>query len=77
MPNHSIQLGHFEKSEDWVGNNAAFSCLAAGCGKVFIVNSFADKEGRECPSCRRSKGFVTASQSKGGKAWIEWDEAAK
>ena len=74
MRKHSISLGHFEMGEDWLGNNAAFACPAAGCGKVFIVSTFAHGEGRKCPSCGRSTAFISGSQSKGGQAWIEWDE---
>ena len=42
------------------------------CGKVYIVSPLIDKKGRKCPACGLSKGFITASQSKNGKAWIEW-----
>lgn len=72
MPKRSMVLGAFEKHEDWHGNNAAFTCPVPDCGKVYIVSALVDKKGRECPACGLSKAFLTASQSKGGKAWIEW-----
>jgi hypothetical protein len=73
MPIRYIQVGKIEKSEDWYGNNAAFVCPMPECGKVYIVSAIVDKDGRECPSCKQSKAFVTGSQSKNGEAHIEWN----
>ena len=56
------------KCDDWVGNNAAFTCDA--CGKVFILSGVLHQKGRACPSCGKSKGFVSGGRSSGGKAWI-------
>jgi hypothetical protein len=72
MPTRLMVHGAFEKHEDWVGNNAAFTCPLPDCGKVYIASALIHKEGRECPACGLSKAFVTGSQSKDGKAWIEW-----
>jgi hypothetical protein len=62
-----------EKGEDWVGNNAAFTCPRRDCGKVYIVSEFLHPNGRRCPACNLSEGFVRGSQSKGGQARIEWE----
>jgi transcription elongation factor Elf1 len=72
MPTRSIVIGAFETNEDWVGNNAAFSCPVPDCGKVYIVSALIHKQGRTCPGCGLSKAFVTNTQSKSGEAWIEW-----
>lgn len=58
-------LGHLE---DWRGNNIASNCPV--CGKVFIVSGLADKSGRPCPNCGKSRGFV---DERGEVASIEWD----
>lgn len=52
-------LGHLE---DWQGNNIAVACPV--CLKVFIVSGMIHRKGRECPSCGKSKAFV----SQDGKA---------
>jgi hypothetical protein len=72
MQTRPIKLGAFRKDEDWQGNNVAFTCPLPDCGKVYIVSALIDKKGRKCPACGLSEGFITASQSKNGKAWIEW-----
>jgi transcription elongation factor Elf1 len=72
MPTRSIRLGAFQRDEDWQGNNAAFTCPLPDCGKVYIVSALIDKKGRKCPACGLSKALISAAQSKGGKAWIEW-----
>ena len=72
MHAREMKLAVFEKDEDWVGNNAAFACPLPDCGKVYIVSALIHKEGRECPACGQSRGFVSNTQSKGGKAWIAW-----
>jgi hypothetical protein len=33
-----MRIGHLEKDEDWLGNNAAFTCPKGGCGKVYILS---------------------------------------
>ncbi len=75
MQTRDIQVGRPGEAEDWRGNNAAFACPVPRCGKVYIVSTFTDRGGRECPTCSLSKAFVTGSQSKGGRAWIEWDDS--
>jgi rubrerythrin len=45
--------GHLD---DWNGNNIALSCPV--CGKVYIVSGQHDRNGKECPNCGKSKGFV-------------------
>jgi hypothetical protein len=32
-----------------------------------------DKNGRECPSCGKSKAFVKGGEKSNGSAWIEYD----
>ena len=65
-----IRIGHLEKDEDWLGNNAAFTCPQHGCGKVYIVSALIHKNGRECPACGRSKTFVSGGRSRNGEARI-------
>lgn len=59
-------------NEDWLGNNAAFCCPV--CGKVFIVSSMINKNGRKCPVCGKSTGFCKGGQLSGGIAYIEWED---
>jgi DNA-directed RNA polymerase subunit RPC12/RpoP len=56
---------------DFHGNNAAFNCPE--CGKLFVVSEIMDKNGRECPSCGKSKAFVKGGEKSNGSAWIEYD----
>jgi len=57
------------RDEDWLGNNAAFTCPV--CGKVFIVSGFIlDK--RKCPGCGKSTGVIKGGQKRGGRAFIKW-----
>ncbi len=58
------------RDEDWVGNNAAFTCPK--CGKVFVTSELLHKDGRDCPDCGNTRAHVEGSQKTGGKAWIEW-----
>jgi transcription elongation factor Elf1 len=60
--------GHLE---DFRGNNIAFNCPV--CGKVLVVNGILDKNGRECPNCGKSRGFV---DERGRAAFIEYDVAS-
>ena len=57
--------------EDWLGNNAAFTCPV--CGKVFLISGILRSE-RQCPSCGQSRGGVIGSPAKGGSAWITWGD---
>ncbi len=61
-------------TEDWEGNNAAFTCPL--CGKVFIVRGAANIHNgvRRCPNptCGKSTGHVEGGRMSGGSAWIEW-----
>ena len=57
--------------EDWLGNNAAFTCPQ--CGQVYLVSGFLKHE-RPCPHCGMSRARVTGSSAQGGKAVISWDE---
>jgi len=72
MAKHEIDAQAMTLDEDWIGNNAAFTCPK--CGKVFVVSGHINKNGRDCPKCRKVKGFVVGGQKNGGQAWIEWDE---
>ena len=54
--------------EDWVGNNAAFTCPS--CGNVFIVSGPLHRKGRACPECGQSRAFVEGGAKSGGRAWI-------
>jgi hypothetical protein len=55
--------------EDWQGNNIALACPV--CLKVFIVSGMIHRKGRECPSCGKSKAFVSQD---GKTASIECSE---
>lgn len=58
-------LGHLE---DWRGNNIALNCPV--CGKVYLVSGLSDQNGRECPNCFKSLGFVDIH---GKYAKVEWN----
>ena len=49
MPVRFILSDGFRKSEDWLGNNAAFTCPVNGCGQVYLVSAHLNRHGRECP----------------------------
>jgi predicted RNA-binding Zn-ribbon protein involved in translation (DUF1610 family) len=57
-------------TDDWQGNNAAFTCPL--CRKVFIVSGRLHKQGRQCPECGKSTGFVKGGRKSKGTARIEW-----
>ena len=58
------------KSEDWIGNNAAFRCDA--CKRVYVVSGHLHKNGRLCPFCEGTIAHVEGrGRESGGKAWIE------
>ncbi len=78
MPSRVLDQNNLGMDEDWVGNNAAFTC--PHCSKVFIVSGTrihgGDKtrsSSRECPNCGKSKGHCTIKgQPSGGSASLEW-----
>jgi hypothetical protein len=74
MERRELDIFTLSQSEDWEGNNAAFTCPL--CAKVFIVSGLIHKKGRLCPGCRRCTGYVSGSKAKSGRAWIEWDDSA-
>ncbi len=62
---------HPEEIEfDLIGNNAAFTC--PHCRKVFIVSGRFHKNGRKCPGCGDSTGYVYGGQKSGGQAYLEF-----
>ena len=68
MPIRNLDKNNFDNGEDWVGNNAAFTCPL--CGKVFLVSGLLhQRSGRDCPSCTKSTGRVSKD---GQTASIEW-----
>jgi hypothetical protein len=73
MQRRELDIFALGQSEDWEGNNAAFTCPL--CAKVFIVSTVIHKKGRACPGCRLSTGFVKGSKVKSGAAWIEWSDS--
>lgn len=68
MSKKELNYNDSEQSDDWHGNNAAFTCPV--CGNVFIVSKMIDKGVRSCPRCGKSKGYCTGGEK--GEAWIEW-----
>ena len=71
MPERTLDPENLSKSEDWQGNNAAFTCPV--CTNVFIVSAAFHTKGRACPACGKSKGFVAGGRKSGGSARIEWE----
>ena len=74
MASRSIDTSSLRQDEDWVGNNAAFTCPS--CAKVFIVSQMLHREGRDCPMCQGSRGHVKGGAKSGGKAWLVVDGKA-
>ena len=71
MPRHDLDINKLTKNEDWVGNNAAFTCPQ--CGKVFLVSGFIHRKGRPCPKCGSAHGKVEGgAETERGAAYIEW-----
>ena len=70
MAKRDIDPKAIARDEDWVGNNAAFTCPK--CGKVFIVSQLLHKDGRDCPACGNTRGYAKGGQQSDGQAWIEW-----
>lgn len=58
--------------EDWVGNNIAVKCPL--CAKVFIVSAILHRNGRDCPSCGKSRGWVKGGRKSCGQAGIKWSD---
>jgi len=77
MPSKKVDLDTLGDDEDMYGNNAAFRCPRATCGKVFIANTTRMNAGAKvCPKCGKSKVTLTAAGGLGTKvlgALIEWD----
>lgn len=55
MPTHHLDRNNLSRGEDWVGNNAAFTCPK--CQRVFLVSGLIHPNGRPCPGCGASVGF--------------------
>ena len=71
MAAKELDVANLGVGEDWLGNNAAFTCPS--CGKVFVVSAMLNRAGgRPCPNCDSSRGFVQGGAKSGGRAWIEW-----
>lgn len=68
-PNKTLQ------SEDWVGNNAAFTCPK--CGKVYIVSGLLHRiqkstGKRNCPNCYKSTATIIGGKKSGGTAELTY-----
>ena len=72
MPKEILDPENLRLREDWEGNNIAVMCPLIDCGQVFIVSALLHKEGRKCPKCDESTGYVEGGRKSGGTAWIEW-----
>lgn len=72
MPRRDLDPENLADSEDWAGNNAAFTCPV--CGRVFLVSNspLIHKGERACPGCGKATGFVKGGAKSDGEAWIEW-----
>ena len=64
----TLTLDQLAQAEDWVSNNAAFTC--PDCEKVFLVGQMLHRNGRDCPNCGRSHAAVTGGAKSGGSALI-------
>lgn len=75
MSKRYIDKENIKKGEDWLGNNAAFTCSI--CGKVYIVSDFPPRPWggiQECPGCGKSVAHCTGKKDADGtEAWIEWE----
>ena len=56
LPRRDLDPDARGQTEDWVGNNAAFTCPA--CGNVFLVGAPLHRNSRDCPACGRSHAEV-------------------
>lgn len=70
MAEKRLSPDNLEHGEDWVGNNAAFTC--PHCGKVFLVSRVIHRSGRQCPSCKGSQGICSGGARSGGQAKLIW-----
>jgi predicted RNA-binding Zn-ribbon protein involved in translation (DUF1610 family) len=76
MPTKHLDPNAIGLTEDWEGNNAAFTCPE--CTKVFIVSNLMhtsptrEKGYRQCPNCQKSIGRVSGGRKSGGVASLEW-----
>ncbi|MFX1563982.1 MAG: hypothetical protein ACFFDP_11825 [Promethearchaeota archaeon] len=77
MPSRTYYPGEAHDEVDIFGNNAAFLCPVANCGKVFITNTTRMDDGLKiCPKCGRSRVTLQAEGGRGTKvvgATIEWE----
>lgn len=71
MKSFDLRADSRRKDADFSGNNAAFTC--PNCAQVFIVSGMIHKNGRACPGCGRSSGFVAGGAGSGGIARLQWD----
>jgi hypothetical protein len=72
MPRRELDPKHLKQGEDWVGNNAAFTCPV--CADVFLVSGRLHPGGRKCPGCEKSVAFVEGGKESGGRAFITWPD---
>jgi len=70
----TLDPNNLPQGYDWYGNNVAFTCPR--CGKVFVVSSFLNKNGRKCSSCGQSRGYCTGGPGR-GQAFVEWEKVFK
>jgi len=71
MPVKNLDSSNLEKTEDWAGNNAAFTCPV--CAKVFIVSQVIHGGERKCPDCGQSTARLSGSRRRGdATATLEW-----
>ena len=71
MPVWKLDPLALQKTEDWAGNNAAFTCPI--CAKVFIVSQLIHRGERNCPDCGQSTARLIGSRrNEGATASIEW-----
>ncbi|SHF09047.1 hypothetical protein SAMN02745157_1613 [Kaistia soli DSM 19436] len=70
MNSKTLNPVDLKMTEDWEGNNAAFTCPS--CSKVFLVSGMIHKKGRACPACGLAIAYVEGGRKSGGSARIEW-----
>lgn len=70
MPERKLEPASLGNSEDWEGNNAAFSCPV--CSKVYIVSGRIHRGRRVCPSCGQSEAYIDGGKKSGGATGIRW-----
>lgn len=72
MAKRDLDPDHLKRTEDWEGNNAAFTCPV--CTEVFLVSGLLHPGGRKCPGCEKAVAFVEGGKGSGGRAFIEWPD---